>query len=64
MKITPITEDLYFSLEIMIKALANCTRKYRYLIGQRKMTNSEKQTPQKRSTEDMYSIEFPMSFRN
>lgn len=32
MKITPIIEELYFSLKIMIQALVNCTMKYRYLI--------------------------------
>ena len=42
MKITPIIEEFYFNLENMIKALVNCTMKYRHLIGERKMTSLEK----------------------
>lgn len=65
MEITPITEEFYFSFKIMTKALVNCTMKYRYLIGQEKMTNAEKEKlPQEYSTIGKYSMESLISVRH
>lgn len=58
MKITPIIEEFYFSVENMIKALVNCTMKYRHLIGERKNDKlREIEIPQKDTTQGIDSIE-------